>query len=826
MRGLFCIVAVITMAAAAFADENLVRNPGFEDTADTSWNLNNWAKNDVTGEYDKDNPRGGSYSYRMTMVKVKGTSELHFQQKLELKTARKLRLRFAMRGTGEKKASVLIRKINAPWTVYASRQVKVSKEWKDYSFMVTLPDIDPDDSGIFIVLGEAASLWIDDVSVTPATDADGSTADTVTSLDGQWQVQSPGGWSQTVAVPGFLENVSGTKSLHQFTYTRTFDVPEAGDERRTILKFDAVGDAADIYVNGQFAGGHIGAALPFEVDVSGCVESPSSSNRLEVMVRDDSFFSTPRESKDWRNRKHFIPRGMGAYNRKGIYQSVSLISRPVVHVADTYIRTSVRDKKITVTYELYNGKKESIRVRLEGTVVAAGGEAVFSIPPADMELGGFVRTKISVSAPFTGVTLWQPDHPSLYTLRTKLATKAGVVLHENSTRFGFREVWFEGINFILNGIRCNLRGESPSYGEKREMFFTKESTVEMLKKFQAVNCNVLRFHSLPAPPHVLDLCDEMGILVIDESAIYASWGMLDPAHPDFMENCREHITRWVRRDRNHPSVITWSAENEGLNVNLLSPAQLAEFKRIIDASDGTRPVIFDGDGTAFGATESSVKHYIRTVDDLKDLGGKASGYAKDLRNDIYWATNFRQSVPLGVGEYLFPYEPGLKEKEREAIYMMGLQARGYRFADWYDIRPYNPSYCGFLKAEGVKPGLEEAYDVIVKSFAPVAVYDMAYDELGPFPKAPQIKSGQPQQRTLVIYNDTFSGTVVEVGWRVMSGDKKIAGEKKTMTVGLGDHVTSVISFTPNEAGDITLELMAAKDGREMFRDGRRFNVVP
>jgi beta-galactosidase len=127
---------------------------------------------------------------------------------------------------------------------------------------------------------------------------------------------------------------------------------------------------------------------------------------------------------------------------------------------------------------------------------------------------------------------------------------------------------------------------------------------------------------MPAPPHVLDVCDELGMLVIDESAIYASWQMLMPEHPGWMAHCREHLTRWVRRDRNHPSVILWSAENEGLNVSALTPAMLAEFRRIIDAADGGRPVIFDGDGTACGTSPASVKHYVKTIEDLKDRGGR------------------------------------------------------------------------------------------------------------------------------------------------------------------------------------------------------------
>jgi hypothetical protein len=137
-----------------------------------------------------------------------------------------------------------------------------------------------------------------------------------------------------------------------------------------------------------------------------------------------------------------------------------------------------------------------------------------------------------------------------------------------------------------------------------------------------------------------------------------------------------------------------------------------------------------------------VKHYVRTIADLKDQGGEASGYARDLRNDIYWATQFQQQTPLGCGEFLYP-EGRQRSRECDIAFMMGLQTRGYRLANWYDIRPYNPSMIGFLNKEGTRPGFEEAYEIIRKSFAPVAVFDKAYDALGPYPAKPQLPAAQP-----------------------------------------------------------------------------------
>ncbi len=652
-----------------------------------------------------------------------------------------------------------------------------------------------------------------------------ATDETAVSLSGTWHIQPAGGTEQEIAVPSFWERTPGLREVHEATYLREFDVPETFAGRRVLLRFDAVGDAADVSVNGQHAGSHVGACLPFEVDITALVAIPSTGNKLAVAVRDDSHFSVPRKSSDRRNRKHWIPRGMGANNRKGLYQAVTLLARPIVNIASVHIRTSVRRRELNVTYELFNGRKETIQAQLSAQVTAHDGAAAVTLPSKSVELPGFVTTTVTLTAPFDGVMLWQPDHPTLYTLQTTLAdSRSAAPYHQVSTRFGFREIWFEGIHFYLNGIRCNLRGESPAYSEKADLFATHESATEMIRRYQAANCNVLRFHSMPAPTHVLDVCDELGMLVIDESAIYASWQMLMPEHPDWMEHCREHLTRWVRRDRNHPSVVLWSAENEGLNVNVLTPALLAAFRRIIDAADGSRPVIFDGDGTAFGASPASIKHYVKTIEDLQNRGGRSSGYARDLRNDIYWATTYHQDVPLGCGEFLFPYEPALRAKEREVIYSMGLQTRGYRLANWFDIRPYNPSYSGFLRKEGVRPDCREAYESIVKSFAPIAVFDKDYDELGPFPKPPVLKARASVQRRLIVYNDAFSDETVELRWQAMLDGESCAGGTHTLTIPLGGHTLVDITFTPPTPGELRLELASVKGGKMQFQDSRAFLV--
>src|SRR5512139_3407363 len=133
-----------------------------------------------------------------------------------------------------------------------------------------------------------------------ASGAGASAEETRVSLDGTWRIQPADGEEREIAVPGFWERSRDLANVHEATYRREFEVPESFAGRQVLLRFDAVGDAAEVSVNGQHAGGHVGACLPFEVDITGLVAAPSTSNQLAVFVRDDTHFSVLREGRDRR----------------------------------------------------------------------------------------------------------------------------------------------------------------------------------------------------------------------------------------------------------------------------------------------------------------------------------------------------------------------------------------------------------------------------------------------------------------------------------------------------------------------------------------------
>ncbi|MEK6797252.1 MAG: LamG-like jellyroll fold domain-containing protein [Spirochaetota bacterium] len=155
--------------------ENMVKNPGFEDASDFSgWTLNNWAKNEVEGGINTENPRSGKQCMRVSMNKITGSPNLQFQQKVQVKAGLPVEFKFWLRGRANSKPlGVQFRKQNAPYTTYFQSDARISENWQVHSFALTLPpNTDPDDTAIFFNLNEENTYWIDDISVCilPAKD--------------------------------------------------------------------------------------------------------------------------------------------------------------------------------------------------------------------------------------------------------------------------------------------------------------------------------------------------------------------------------------------------------------------------------------------------------------------------------------------------------------------------------------------------------------------------------------------------------------------------------------------------------------------------------
>ncbi|MBI2301992.1 MAG: hypothetical protein HYU66_24070, partial [Armatimonadetes bacterium] len=380
-------------------------------------------------------------------------------------------------------------------------------------------------------------------------------------------------------------------------YHASFAAPDRG--KRTLLRFWAVDYHATVWLNGQFIGCHEGAESPFVLDVTGAV---ADSNLLAVRV-----VSPCHEPIDGLllseipHRNAAVPyRAGSAWAQGGIMDSVELLQAPVVRLADVFVQADL-DGRVRVALEVDNAGRAT-RGRIELTVAPAhGGETVaVGTQRSSFRKGtSVVEAELRVPDP----RRWELAEPNLYRLTARL--RIGEEWDELSTRFGFRDFRFERGHFRLNGkrlyLKCSHTGNSCPVG--LELPVDPDWLRRDLVNVKAMGFNAIRFIAGVAKRYQLDLCDELGLMVYEES--YAGWCLGDS--PRMAERYDESVLGMIRRDRNHPCITIWGLLNETPNglvfqhalatlpkVRQLDPTRLVilnsgDWHSKADAKPGTRP---------------------------------------------------------------------------------------------------------------------------------------------------------------------------------------------------------------------------------------------
>jgi beta-galactosidase len=407
--------------------------------------------------------------------------------------------------------------------------------------------------------------------------------------------------SQPVLVPSSWRWSFDPEAEYQpydlFGYPPDWNKVEAGLLRRKFtaarrageriwLVFQGILQQSIVFINGQKISKSTESYLPLEIDVTGQVVD--GENEVVVWCGPYERVDTPMGSKV------IAPCGSWFANlARGIWQDVTLEYHPAVSLCETTVRTSTRQGTIEIEAWVENRSSEAFYGMLSNQVYSADQQEI-DLSEQRVTLQAGERIQVILRQAWSGAHRWSPEDPYLYTLCQELVGE-GVRVDSQNTRFGFREVWFEGHKLMLNGVRVNLRGDAWHY--QGFAMQTKEYALNWYKMCREAGINFVRLHAMPYPGFFLEAADETGMLIVDESAIYGSGKAMQADHPDFIENCRAHLQALTRRDRNHPSVIVWSMQNEmrwvdGREGYLQAiPALTA----VIKAMDPTRAVSYDGD---------------------------------------------------------------------------------------------------------------------------------------------------------------------------------------------------------------------------------------
>ena len=433
---------------------------------------------------------------------------------------------------------------------------------------------------------------------------------------------------------------------------RDFEVPAAWKGKRVILRFDGVLGKCEVYVNGQKAIENFDSFMPFEADVTDLVKI-GQKNELLVGVAKSNLF----DENGGKNGRAPYPTGsFWGQHGVGIWQDVWLQAVPEVYVKDVFVKPNFKEKKLTVDVEVENPTKSARTLSADFSIHNWKNLADSSDPAK--EAGEFDKAKLmsskakqrvtvpansskTISYTFDDVNLkeWTPDTPNLYGAAVVLS---GASKDIKTARFGWRQFTIEGKDLLLNGKKIVLNGDSWHFMGVPQM--TRRYAWGLFKMMKDANVNAVRFHAQPYPEFYMDVADEMGICVLDESAIWASSGALKYDSPEFWKNAEDHLRRLVKRDRNHPSVFGWSVCNEvfavGLHVYHSSEeiiqdiiTNINKWVKLCRELDPTRDWI-SGDGETNRPTDLPTKmgHYA----DIRSLANSSS-------------------VPWGIGEQTMAY---------------------------------------------------------------------------------------------------------------------------------------------------------------------------
>jgi len=401
--------------------------------------------------------------------------------------------------------------------------------------------------------------------------------------DGDWRsVDLPHDWA--VELP--FKNDSGLQSKGFYPlgrkypetsvgwYRRIFELAPEDAGKRVVIEFDGAYRETMVVFNGFYIGQYSGGYDPFSFDVTDFVnagEGPRGRNVL--LVRVDAT-----ESDGW------------FYEGAGIYRHVWLVKTHPVHVRQwgTLVKPEIRPGEATLSIltELANdGDSPAAKVRVVSTIVDAAGKAVVRDVAAAGEIGireqRDYRQEISVSRP----KLWSLEERNLYKLLTEVQVD-GQTVDRYETPFGIRSVVYDATKgLLINGEQVPVKGTC-NHQDHAGIGAALPDSVQWyrVRTLKEMGCNSLRTSHNPPTPELLDACDQLGMLVNDETRMMSS----NPEGLSQFENL-------VRRDRNHPSVFMWSLGNEEAQaLTEKGTAIITAMKEIATKHDGSRPTTIDG----------------------------------------------------------------------------------------------------------------------------------------------------------------------------------------------------------------------------------------
>ncbi|MFZ1290486.1 MAG: beta-galactosidase GalA, partial [Melioribacteraceae bacterium] len=414
-------------------------------------------------------------------------------------------------------------------------------------------------------------------------------------------------------------------------YRKEFEIPESDKDKKISIEFDGIFRNSTVWVNGHLMGNHLSGYTPSNYNLTDVLRY-SNEGKNVILVKVDAT-----EYEGW------------WYEGSGIYRHVWLIKTNKLHVTlfGTFITTpKVSDEKAMVNIEtsLKNEYDTAKNVTIISKIVD-NNDNVLETKTSTLSVEPFYESKITQERTINKPLLWSPESPNLYKTITEVSENSKIVDNYETT-FGVRTIEFNRNGFFLNGKLYPVKGTANHQDFAGLGVALPDKINEYkIKLLKEMGCNGYRCAHHPPTPELLDICDRLGMLVLNENR-----------HLSSSEEGLKDLTTILNRDRNHPSIFIWSMENEeAIQGTIIGTRIIKTLVETTHRIDPTRPVTA---AMNHGRNEGGYSDVLDVVG--YNYGDKSMAYVKDHENypqRILFSTESTSFISTR-GEYENNFEKG------------------------------------------------------------------------------------------------------------------------------------------------------------------------
>ena len=437
-------------------------------------------------------------------------------------------------------------------------------------------------------------------------------------------------------------------------YRKTFSIPESDLGKRISIQFDGVFRNSVVWVNGFYLGQEHSGYSGFRYDITDYLNYGGEN---VVAVRVDATME-----EGW------------FYEGAGIYRHVWMIKTFPLHITEdgTFVFSEVKENSADVTAHvtIINENKSPANFNIENKIIDAEGKEIDSDELKDIILKPGEDNEYSSIINLQNQKLWSPETPYLYKLITSVGAGDSIV-DRYETTFGIRTIRFDANEgFFLNGKHYYLKGTNNHQDHAGVGTAIPDALQEFrIKKLKEMGSNAYRCSHNPPTPELLDACDRLGMLVIDENRLMG----INKEHLDLLK-------RMIIRDRNHPSVFVWSIGNEewAIEGNETGARITSTMQEYVRSLDPKRRITYANSGWGNG---------ISTVQDIMGFNYIFNGNIDEQHK------RFPDQPSMGTEETTSRSTRGIYEDDPANAHMMATDRKpeGYSIENgikFYAARPF------------------------------------------------------------------------------------------------------------------------------------------